>query len=152
MFATFLELATRYDYLSPRFRAGYAWLLSHDARVLGKGAYPVCEGVTALVQRYTTMPESEAKDFGAHDHVFDFHYLVAGTENFGVCRREGLKVSVPYDAEKDILFFEKPEIYSMLTLKPGDFVAVPPEEAHRPRLAVNGKAGEVTKVVLKIAL
>ena len=152
MLATYLDTAAKYDYLNPRFKAGFAWIKAHDIASLETGHYPVTDGVEALVQRYTTHPESEARGFEAHDHCFDFHYLVKGRENFAVCRRQGLTVSEPYNPVKDIVYFKVPEFFSCLTLTPGNFVAVPPEEAHRPRLAVNGRTEDVVKLVLKIAL
>ena len=116
---------------------------------LPPGAYPVCDGVTANVQHYTTMAPETAR-FETHDKFFDIQYVIEGKERFGVCRREGLKPAEVI-AENDLVFYEEPEASSDVLLLPGDFIVVAPEDAHKPR-CIAGEACAVKKVVVKVAL
>ena len=89
MYATTIALAEKYNYLDDKFKAAYAWLRDTDIAALSAGSYPVCEGVTANVQEYTTFPASEGS-FETHDKFFDIQYVISGKEQFGYCKREGL--------------------------------------------------------------
>jgi YhcH/YjgK/YiaL family protein len=73
---------------------------------------------------------------------------VEGVEFFGVCSRDSLKVieSIP---EKDVVFYDKPEVYGHVILYPGDFIVVAPEDAHMPGCALTAPAA-AKKVVVKV--
>jgi YhcH/YjgK/YiaL family protein len=148
MYSCNIKLATKYDYLSEKFRAGYKWLADTDIKALAEGKYKIQgDDVVADVQSYTTEP-AEKRRFEAHDKYFDIQYMVEGDEFFGVCHREGLTVceSKP---QNDVCFFDEPEESGMVLLKEGDFIVVEPEEAHKPRCAV-GAPAKVKKVVIKV--
>ena len=149
MYATIIALAEKYKYLDDKLKVAYAWLRDTDIAALSAGSYPVCEGVTANVQEYTTMP-ADTCYFEAHDKFFDIQYLVSGKEQFGVCRREGLTVREEIPAN-DLTFYEEPAESGSILLLPGDFAVVAPEDAHKPR-CIAGEACPVKKVVVKVAL
>ena len=149
MYAFQIELAVKYNYLNDKFKAAYEWLRTRPLAELAPGAYPVCEGVTANVQHYTTMAPETAR-FETHDKFFDIQYVIEGKERFGVCRREGLKPAEVI-AENDLVFYEEPEASSDVLLLPGDFIVVAPEDAHKPR-CIACAACAVKKVVVKVAL
>ncbi len=87
-----ISVAEKYDYLEDKFRAAYEWLKVTDIRSLPAGSYPVKgDMVVANVQEYTTFP-AEQGSFETHEKYFDIQYLVSGREQFGVCKRDGLKV------------------------------------------------------------
>ena len=150
MFACNIKISTKYDYLSEKFKAGYKWLAETDIKALEDGAYPILgDDVIANVQSYETEP-AEKRKFEAHDKYFDIQYMVTGQEFFGVCHREGLKVSVAHP-ERDLFFFDEPGDYGMVLLREGDFIVVEPEEAHKPRCSV-GTPAQVKKVVVKVKI
>ncbi len=151
MLASTISLAKKYDYLEDKFKKSYEWLQNNDVTKMEDGRYEICEGAFALVQRYTTVPFAEAR-FEAHDKFFDIQYLAEGYESFGVCMREGLEVTEDKLAESDVIFFKHPKFYTQVNLRKGDFVVVPPEEAHQPRAAYQEKPVPVVKVVVKVAL
>lgn len=70
MFFSPLNLSTKYNYLDEKFQAAYQWLAETDLDNTPVGSYPVCEGVTANVQEYTSFPASEGF-FETHDKFFD---------------------------------------------------------------------------------
>ena len=105
--------------------------------------------VAANVQEYTTFP-AEQGSFETHEKYFDIQYLVSGREQFGVCKRDGLKVKERNEAN-DVIFYEEPEFSGSVLLEEGDLIIVAPEDAHKPRCAA-GTPCDVKKVVVKIAL
>ncbi len=147
MFFSPLAIAEKYNYLDDKFRAAYRWLAESDLEHLCAGSYPVCDGVTANVQEYTTFPASEGS-FETHDAYFDIQYVISGKEQFGYCKREGLvlKKDVP---ENDVKFYEEPALSGTVLLLPGDLIVVAPEDAHKPRVAADGPEF-VRKVVVKV--
>ncbi|MEO6223583.1 MAG: YhcH/YjgK/YiaL family protein, partial [Vicinamibacterales bacterium] len=61
----------------------------------------------------------------------------------------GRLAAEPYDAEKDILWLTGEG--DRVTLRPGDFVLLWPEDGHMPAMAI-GDPIPVLKVVIKIAV
>ena len=133
MFFAPLNLATKYNYLDEKFQAAYKWLAETDLDNTPVGSYPVCEGVTANVQEYTTFPASEGS-FETHDKFFDIQYVISGKEQFGYCKRE---------------FYQEPALSGTVLLLPGDLIVVAPEDAHKPRCCADGPEF-VRKVVVKV--
>ena len=112
------------------------------------GKYEISgDDVFAEVQSYTTEPADKRK-FETHDKYFDIQYMVEGAEMFGVCAREGLKLTDAPEG-KDVKFYDDPEIFGMVLLNEGDFIVVSTEEAHKPRCAA-GQPAKVKKVVIKV--
>ncbi|MDY6323175.1 MAG: YhcH/YjgK/YiaL family protein [Succinivibrio sp.] len=148
MLATSLDIAEKYDYLDPKFKAAFKWLRDNDVPSMKDGRYEITDGVFALVQRYETLPLEKAR-FEAHKDFFDIQYLAAGHETFGVALLKDGKLaeSVP---QNDCYFYDKPDFWTPVNLKAGDFCIVPPEEIHMPRAAYNGKSESVVKVVVKV--
>lgn len=148
MFFSPLSLAKKYDYFGAKFEAAYKWLAETDLSSMPVGSYPVCDGVTANVQEYTTFPASESS-FETHDKFFDVQYVISGKEQFGYCKRDGLVVKTPYDETNDITFYEEPALSGTVLLLPGDMIVVAPKDAHKPRLCADGPEF-VRKVVVKV--
>ena len=147
MFFSPVSMAAKYNYLEDKFQAAYKWLAETDLDSIAVGSYPVCEGVTANVQEYTTFPASEGS-FETHDLYFDVQYVISGKEQFGVCKREGLVLKTE-DAANDLKFYEVPEHCGSVLLLPGDLIVVAPEDAHKPRCCA-GEPEFVRKVVVKV--
>lgn len=148
MLATSLDLVTKYDYLSDKFKAAYQWLKDHDTANMEDGTYNIVDGVFAMVQRYDTIPFDEAK-FESHKYYFDIQYIAKGKESFGMALVSDctLNESVP---ENDVYFYKTPEFYTTVNLKTGDLIVVPPEEVHQPRAQYQNKKDFVIKVVIKV--
>ena len=148
MFFTNIKIAEKYNYLNEKFLAAYDWLRNNELKALEPGKYEIAgDDVDANVQVYDTLPVEE-KRFEAHDKFFDIQCLVEGVEFFGVCNREGLTV-IESKPEKDVIFYDKPEVYGHVILYPGDFIVVAPEDAHMPGCALTAPAA-AKKVVVKV--
>lgn len=145
-----VSVVKKYDYLEEKFRLAYQWLEDTDISSLPEGSYPVMnDAVVANVQEYTTFPADQGL-FETHEKYFDIQYVVSGREQFGVCKRDGLKVKERRE-ENDVIFYEEPEMSGTVLLEEGDLIVVAPEDAHKPRCAA-GEPCRVKKVVVKVAL
>jgi YhcH/YjgK/YiaL family protein len=148
MFQTAIQFAEKYDYLNERLKAGYEFLHRKDLASLPVGVISLSKDITVQVQEYTTIPP-ETVLFETHDAMFDIQYVVSGQELFGVASRRDLTVKTPYDAERDVTFYEEPPLSGWVLLKAGDFIVVSPEDGHKPRCSAGG-AGPVKKLVIKV--
>lgn len=143
-----ITIVEKYNYLEEKFQAAYKWLKETDIVSLPVGAYPIIgEDVYAQVQEYTTIDASEG-EFETHEKYFDIQYVVSGKEQFGLCKREGLVENKRFP-ERDLIFYNDPELSGSVLLLQGDLIIVAPEDAHKPRL-IAGEPCEVKKVVLKV--
>lgn len=150
MFFSNIQHAEKYNYLDRKFLAAYKWLRETDFSKLTASSYPICEGVTANLQEYDTVPASQGY-FETHDKFFDIQYVISGKEQFGVCKREELVLHENFP-EKDLMFYEEPEISGSVLLKAGDMIVVAPEDAHKPRCIAGSTPEFVRKVVVKVAV
>ena len=69
-------------------------------------------------------------EFEAHQNFIDIHFLLSGKEEFGYANVDDLKVTVPYDAQKDLAMYKDNGI-SMI-LDQGYFCVTFPQDAHIP--------------------
>ena len=148
MLATSLDLVTKHDYLEQKFKNAYQWLKEHDTANMEDGTYDICDGVFAMVQRYYTIPFSEAR-FESHKDYYDIQYIAKGTESFGMALVKDCEL-VETIEKNDVSFYKTPKFYTQVNLKSGDLVVVPPEEVHQPRAQYNGRKDFVVKVVIKV--
>jgi len=143
-----LTLADRYHCLGPRFARAFDYACATDFTTMAEGTYPVGgDDVRALVQRYTTKPRREGR-WEAHRSYIDLQMVVTGEELIGVSPLRRLEAE-PYDAERDLLWLAGDGDF--VTLQPGDFVLLWPDDGHMPGIAIADPT-PVLKVVFKIAV
>lgn len=145
-----LALADRYRSLGPRFARAFDFARATDFTALADDTYPVGgpedeNGVRALVQRYSTKPASAGR-WEAHRTHIDLQMVVQGEEYVGVAPLARLTPE-PYDADRDLLWLTGEG--DRVTLRPGEFVLLWPEDGHMPGMAI-GEPCQVLKVVFKI--
>ena len=136
--------------MSPRIASALDYLATTDFTSVPDGRHELDEDrLIAIMQRYRVKPLEAAKG-EAHRRYIDVQYVVAGAERMGYLPlREGLAVRSPYDAAKDIVFFEA--YGDLIEVPEGSFVVFMPHDVHAPGL-MTGKASdrdEVVKVVMK---
>ncbi|MBR1660576.1 MAG: YhcH/YjgK/YiaL family protein [Oscillospiraceae bacterium] len=95
--------------------------------------------------RYETQPPAETF-FEAHRRYLDIHVMRAGCEGVELAHPAGLELF----EEKGDFYAYRGEAEQRLVLRPGDFLVVFPEDAHRIKMLLNGKPETVEKVVFKI--
>ena len=110
------------------------------------GRYHFGEGCFVNVMNYTT--KEELGDMEAHDVYVDVQCLYTGEERIYYTDRATLKVTVPLNEAKDVLFYAyEPSPY--VDYLPGECVILYPEEAHLPGRAISGSM-TVKKAVMKL--
>ena len=108
--------------------------------------------VYATVERYTTRKENECRP-ESHRRYADVQFVAEGAELIGWCPlTPALKVTKPYDEEKDIVFYERLEPESYFALSEGGFAVLMPKDIHCPCCAVDNEPSPVLKVVVKVAV
>lgn len=103
-----------------------------------------------LVQRYQSKPLAEGR-FEAHQKYIDIQYVASGEEMLGYAPIDGLEIQTPYNPEKDIIFYNRPEKYTPVHLKAGLFAVLYPDDAHMPGRAVDNPTN-VLKIVVKVKI
>ena len=76
-------------------------------------------------------------------------FVVKGEEFVGIVPAAGLVPDGAYDTATDIQYYQDPPKHGGAVLHDGDFVIVPPEDAHRPNCQANGPC-LVRKIVVKV--
>jgi len=104
------------------------------------------EGDKLYVTRFTyeTLPREETF-FEAHKRYLDVHLMVQGEERVELASPGGLTMF----EHQDDFYAYRGEAEQSLVLRPGSFLVVFPEDAHRIKIQVNGPA-TVSKVVFKV--
>ena len=105
-------------------------------------------------QVYISVQEGETAAYEdglieAHRRYLDVQLLLAGGETFYYADIDGLKEEVPYDEEKDILFYERTG--QPVRIKEGMFYLVFPQDGHMPCRHLDGP-GRYRKMVVKIRI
>jgi biofilm protein TabA len=110
----------------------------------GDEIYAAVEGYQTK-QRETARPES-------HQRYVDIQMVLTGSERIDCWPVDKLVISTPYDATRDIAFYEQPlKPDTIATLTPGLFLVFFPTDAHMPGLQAGTTPSNVKKVVVKIA-
>lgn len=148
MIADTLNNALLYRGLSPRIALAFDYLRDTDCQRVATGTFEI-DGrqVYAIVQEYTTLERTQGT-WEAHRRHIDLQYVVEGTERIGYAHRNRLTPG-QYAQERDLLPLSGDGDF--LTLGPGGFMLLFPDDAHMPRIAVATPA-LVRKVVVKIVL
>ena len=112
------------------------------------GKYVVDDDFYYMIQEYETQDISQCK-MESHDKWIDIQWIISGVEAIETTDVSRLTVTVPYNPEKDITFFETPAVMQHNVLTEGSYVVLYPENGHMPKVAVEGSV-HVKKCVAKI--
>lgn len=114
--------------------------------------YQISDTSYANVETYETK-KHECCFFEAHKNYADIQILLSGTERIDYADIDKLEIKIPYDANKDIMFFQNSVSESCsVTLDGSNFVFLFPDEAHRPQMSCSDFSQIVKKVVVKIKM
>ncbi|MEM9913346.1 MAG: YhcH/YjgK/YiaL family protein [Planctomycetota bacterium] len=144
-----IQNADRYAALRPRFKEAFAALRGFDISTPDGRIELRGDDLFLNVERYTTEP-ADHRRFESHRDYLDIQTIFAGRESIYVEPIERLTVTKPYDADRDVAFYDGPH-HTRLDLQPGDFAIFFPENGHKPVCECNGPT-EVLKVVAKIRI
>ncbi len=146
MIADKIENAGLYAGLGKRLAAGLKYIGTTDLKALAPGRYDIEEGVFALISEYDSKEESECKP-EAHEKYIDIQYLISGSEKIGYAPLEGQVPSIPYDAERDLVFYNVEVSYTKM--EAGMFAIYFPTDIHRPGVKQETSV-PVKKLVIKV--
>lgn len=142
-----LENASIYYGLGPRFRQALEWLQGVNPDELEAGAKIDLSGnVFATCFDLDTLPAQDSK-LEAHRNYADIQCLLEGTERMGYALEGTMKAVSEYTP--DIQFFQGN--WDTLTLRPGNFYIVWPQDLHAPRVAAES-VSRVKRLVIKVKL
>ncbi len=109
-------------------------------------------GMRFIIQNYETAPAA-LKKMEAHRKFIDIQLILEGREKFYFADSTSLKVSEPYDEDKDIEFYSYGEDSNSqcAVLEPGEFAIFFPEDAHKPGCSVEDSfPSKIKKLLVKI--
>ena len=132
------ELDKALECITPEFLAGVGY---ERMEIHGSGLY-------ATRFTYETVPDEESF-FEAHLRYLDIHIMVDGSERVEIAPPDRL---TRFDQNPGNDFYAyRGEGRYRLTLSPGDFLVVFPNDAHKIKMCV-GNPETVTKVVFKVRI
>ncbi len=142
-----LENVKHYRNLSERIKKAFEFLEEIDFETIEPGRYNV-EGdeIFALVSEYNTKIPTDVLP-EAHERYIDIQYMVKGEEMMGYAPLEDQDFIKPYDAEKDIVFYQSE--MSNLKVSEGMFTVFFPNDVHAPGIMMDTQK-PVKKVVVKV--
>ena len=112
---------------------------------IAAGRYVIDENTYVNIDVYNTKDFNNCK-LEAHKKYIDIQMLLTGNERLDYINTDGLKVSEEYDENRDIMFFETPDIpLNSVQLTPYNFALIYPHEAHMPQINYNNKTHSVKK-------
>jgi YhcH/YjgK/YiaL family protein len=139
--------------LGEAFTDAFAHALTLDASS-PVGSTQIQPAVKAAIAEYTTKLQADAKP-ETHRRFIDIQIVLAGEELIGWYPDGSLKVSEPYDTERDVEFYTQAQVLvrdCLLSMKPGYFTIFYPWDVHMPQVCVDDKPAKVKKLVYKIAI
>lgn len=138
---------SKYSNLDEKILKGFDFILKNNLNNFKDGRYEIdAKKIYANIQTYETKDEGL---FEAHRKYIDIQYIVSGFEKIEVSEVSELEEKIPYDEEKDLIFFNG--IGSFLKLKEGYFAIFYPQDGHKPCITDEQKSN-VKKVVVKVSI
>lgn len=141
-----LENLAAYVSIHPFFAEVFDYLKGQDLLAAAPGKIQL-RGEDILINITQTTPklQEEAK-LETHVKYIDIQIPLSGTEVMGYSPASACsQVLLPYDAEKDVAFYEG-EAQNYLAVSPGMFAVFFPQDAHAPGITPTG----VKKVIVKV--
>lgn len=135
--------------IGDRYAKAVEFLQNTDLKALENGKHVIDgEDVFANVMTYDSIPWDEAK-YEAHENYTDIQFMIEGTEIITYAPVDALNVTVPYNAEKDVVLFDNANPGLKVVINADEFMIFFPWDGHKPK-AANGASSFVKKVVVKI--
>ena len=142
-----VKFAAEYQTNKEGWDKAFAFMKQVNPDTLKVGNYAI-DGENVIV-RVTEGPlkNPDSVKWEAHNNYHDIHFDIYGKEKIGIAPVSGARIIIPYDAVRDISFFETDGEYFLG--EPGNFFIILTSEAHRPLVKVEG-SDAVKKVVIKL--
>ena len=139
-----------YNSVIPFFEKISSFLAENDLHSLAAGKYEI-NGSDAfiIISEYETQNEPEKK-WESHKNYLDVQIVVEGIESIGYTFIKNLTVSEPYNAEKDLIFYQNTQApTSSIIMNADEFAVFYPDDGHKPGCVINQPV-TVKKAVIKV--
>lgn len=143
-----LDHIEAYKDLHPRIYRGLTLLKTTDFSALADGKVEV-EGKDLYFSLQSYQSKTGEPKIEAHRDYADIQVVLEGREHMGVAPLADMTEEWEARPEKDVWFYHGP--IDNLTLTPGKFVILFPQDAHAPGMAID-ESQPVRKCVVKIRL
>jgi YhcH/YjgK/YiaL family protein len=141
-----LDNLDKYASLNPLFAQAVAYLRSTALNALEVGKIVLKENDLVVNVQQTAPKTKEQAKLETHRVFIDIQIPLSGAEVMGYTAAKDCKpADAPYNAEKDITFFDGPAD-DYITVKQGMFVLFFPQDGHAPGITPTG----VKKIVVKV--
>lgn len=142
-----IENLEKYASLNPLFAQAIEYLKSTDLNAIETGTKVELKGKDLVVNFAEAKPKTkEEAKLETHNKFIDIQIPLSATEIMGYTPgNECVPADAPYNAEKDITFFEGLAA-DYITIKPGMFAIFFPQDGHAPAISETG----VKKVIVKV--
>lgn len=138
------------EILSDRLEKAIEYISLLNFSELTTGKYEIDEGFFYNVQEYEAFDENESV-YESHKQYIDIQWMVEGYEKLFITDIKNLTVSVPYDADRDVINYKSSNNMSGMLLSKGSCAVLFPNDAHRAG-RVNGQKCMIKKVVGKLKI
>ena len=146
-----IQNCEQYYKLHPNYEEAFAFLKRAMEQFPEPGKHEILgDELFASVQAYHSITDDGKME--AHEKYIDIQFIVSGKETMYVNDIAKSKLTDAYREDWDAAFYEVDKNVSALTLTPGCFVVLLPNDAHRPCVAYEGKSEPVQKIVMKVKL
>jgi YhcH/YjgK/YiaL family protein len=140
--------ADEYFDLSEGIRTALRFLQETDMDALEPGRHTVDgDRVFAIVESYQTKPMADGF-WEAHLKHLDVQCVISGEEQIGYAPVSSM-VAEPYDEDRD--FYKLKGNGNFVTLRPGMFALLKPQDAHMPGISIQ-ESRQVKKIVIKVRI
>lgn len=144
-----IENASLYYGLGERFQLALEWLAAVDPASMPSGQKVEIKGDELYATRFDVETKLPADcKLECHKDYADIQFVVSGTEGMGYSLPDAPLEQLS-EYTPDIQFFTTD--WDTLTIRPGTFYIVWPQDLHAPRVALEAP-GPVTVIVAKVKL
>ncbi|EGJ71036.1 Conserved hypothetical protein CHP00022 [Bacteroides coprosuis DSM 18011] len=148
MILSTLENSARIESLHPLFKIAFNYIKTQDLLNTDLGRIELDGDNLFINNSEVDGLRKEDQILEVHQKYIDIHVLLSGEETVGWLPTSELQtLKTSYQDDKDYAFYsDKPATY--VTMRPGDFLIVYPEDAHAPIIS----SGKIRKAIVKVKL
>jgi YhcH/YjgK/YiaL family protein len=128
----------------------FAFLKATNLPNLPLGRIELGDNLFATVSEYFPK-DPDTTLFEAHQRYIDIQYVISGREIINIAPLESMTITVPFNAQNDIVFGTVPKS-SGLKASPDRFFIIFPAEAHRPGIMDGSNNSLIRKIVVKVPM
>ncbi|MBK6480376.1 MAG: YhcH/YjgK/YiaL family protein [Saprospiraceae bacterium] len=142
------EFAIQYHKYKDRWDRAFDFFKKEDLAAVQAGNHPLDDqNVFVKCTEYFSKDRDKVL-FENHKNYADIHYVATGTEYIELGSPTGAVEKTPYNAEKDIAFYESTATQTFVG-KPGTMYIIFSPELHRSGIRVEDSV-QVKKIVIKV--